>query len=310
MDKIIETSRIPCTLCGSSESEFLFNAKDRQHGISGSFTYVRCVNCGLVYMNPQISPQSVKAFYPDDYGPHKSHLDKAGKPEKMSKSKLEKSLPKPLLQKLNKDSCVLDVGCGSGKFLNEIKSNFGCKVHGLDISEHAAKTTKDNYGIDVFVGTVIAAPFPPNNFDVVTAWQYLEHIHNPLESLRMFHRLLKPGGLCVISTPNFDSFNAKIFKDKWFGLECPRHLCIYTPQTINKLLQQAGFSLMAISHDKSSKNLINSLQYYFYDNNYSPQHRDKVKKTFMIKAVTSPLSRISALFKKSDNMIVIAKKAT
>jgi SAM-dependent methyltransferase len=310
MDKIIKKSCVPCNLCGSCESKFLFDAKDRAHGIGGSFTYVRCINCGLVYMNPQISPEDVKAFYPDDYAPYRSRSDKAGKSEKISKSRLKRSLPKLLLQKLNENSCVLDVGCGSGKFLNEIKSVFGCKVYGLDISEQAAKTAKDDYGIEVFTGVINAAPFAPDSFDVITAWQYLEHVHNPLESLQMFYRLLKPDGLCLISTPNFNSFNAKIFKDRWFGLECPRHLYIYTPETINKLLQKAGFSLAAISYDKSSKNLINSLQYYFYENNYSPKHRDRIKKTLMIKAVLSPLSRIFALLKMSDNMIVLAKKST
>ena len=310
MDKIIKKSYIPCNLCGSCESKFLFDAKDRAHGMKGSFTYVKCTDCGLVYMNPQISPEDVKAFYPDDYAPHKSHLDKAGKSEKMSKSRLVRSLPRLLLQKLNEKSCVLDVGCGSGKFLNEIKSVFGCKVYGLDISEQAAKTAKDDYGIEVFTGVVTVAPFPPDYFDVITAWQYLEHVHNPLESLQMFYRLLKPDGFCLISTPNFNSFNAKIFRDRWFGLECPRHLYIYTPETINKLLQKAGFSLAAVSYDKSSKNLINSLQYYFYENNYSPEHRDRVKNTLMIKAVLSPMSRIFALLKMSDNMIVLAKKST
>ena len=302
--------KVICSLCGSCESKFLFDAKDRAHGIKGSFTYVKCTDCGLVYMNPQISPEDVKAFYPDDYAPHKSHLDKAGKSEKMSKSRLERSLPKLLLQKLNENSRVLDVGCGSGKFLGGIKNIFGCKVYGLDISEQAAKIAKDDYGIEVFTGVVTVAPFPPDYFDVITAWQYLEHVHNPLESLQMFYRLLKPDGLCAISTPNFDSFNAKIFKDRWFGLECPRHLYIYTPETINKLLQKAGFLLTAISYDKSSKNLINSLQYYFYENNYSPEHRNRVKNTLMIKAVLSPLSRIFALLKMSDNMIVIAKKVS
>jgi SAM-dependent methyltransferase len=308
MDKIIKKNYIPCALCGSSESEFLFNAKDRLHGISGSFTYVKCINCGLVYMNPQISLEDLKAFYPNDYEPHKSHLDKPGKSEKMSKSRLRRSLPKFLLQKLNENSRVLDVGCGNGKFLNEIKSIFGCKVYGLDISEQAAKTAKDNYAIEVFMGVVTAAPFPPDYFDVITAWQYMEHVHNPLESLQMFYRLLKPDGLCAISSPNFDSFNAKIFKERWFGLECPRHLYIYTPETINKLLRKAGFLLIAISYDKASKNLIKSLQYYFYDNNYSPEHRDKIKKSFIIKAVISPLTRLLALLHKSDNMIIVAKK--
>jgi hypothetical protein len=126
--------------------------------------------------------------------------------------------------------------------------------------------------------------------------------------MQKFYDLLKPSGICIISTPNFDSFNAKTFKDRWYGLSCPRHLYIYAPKTINKFLEKAGFLVTGISHDKSSKNLLGSLQYYLYGNNYAPECRDKVKKSRAVKAVLSPLTRIFALLKKSDNIIVSAKK--
>lgn len=309
MTQNIQTHPVVCGVCGSADAKPLFSGIDRLHGFKGTFQYVQCKNCGLVYMNPQISFEDVKAFYPCDYAPYKSGLGDTRKSKKISKSGLKKNrLPKPLLQKLNKNSSVLDVGCGNGKFLGEIKQVFGCSVYGVDMSEEAVKTAKEDYGIDVFLGVITAAPFPPGSFDVITARQYLEHVYNPQEVLQVFFRLLKPGGLCLIYTPNFNSFNAKLFKNRWYALDCPRHLYLYAPKTIETLLRKAGFSLTGISHDKSSKNLINSLQYYFYENNCSPEHRDKVKNSLMIKSVFSLLSRIFALLKRSDNMIVLAEK--
>lgn len=213
-----------------------------------------------------------------------------------------------LAKNLKGYSRLLDVGCGSGKFLYEMKIAAGCRVYGLDISEEAVKTARSAYGLEVFKGLITEAPFDLGSFDVITAWQYLEHINNPLDALRKFHYLLKPDGICVISTPNFDSFNAKIFRSKWFPLECPRHLCIYTPETVTLLLGKAGLSPVSIRFDGSSKNTLMSLQYYFYDNNYSLEHRDRVKKSSIIKALVSPLTHIFAMLGKSDNMIVFAKK--
>jgi hypothetical protein len=112
----------------------------------------------------------------------------------------------------------------------------------------------------------------------------------------------------MIGVPSIDSINAKLFKEKWYGLDCPRHLYLYTPDTITKLMEKADFVVTGIYHDPSSKNLIRSLQYFFYENNYNPKHRNKIKNMPMLKFMLSPITRIFALFKKSDNIIVSAKK--
>lgn len=154
MNEPMTKDYIRCNVCGSLENKFLFNAKDRLHGIEGSFSYVRCTRCGLVYMNPQISFEDVQIFYPEDYAPHKSQSDK-NIHTRCSTSRFKKSyLAEPFFQKLNENSCFLDVGCGNGKFLNEVRSFFGCKVYGVDISKKAAETSKSNYDLDIFTGEI------------------------------------------------------------------------------------------------------------------------------------------------------------
>ncbi len=309
MNALVKTEYVSCNLCGSSENRFLFNAKDRLHGIGGSFSYVKCVNCGLVYMNPQITPEDIGKFYPVNYAPHQS---KAGQRQQNIK-KLEKKskiqyLTQNYFRKLNQNISLLDVGCGNGKFLNEIKTLFGCQVYGIDISAQASELAKKDFDLKVFVGTITQAPFSDNYFDVVTAWQYLEHVHNPLQTLKKICDLLKPNGICVISTPNIDCINAKIFKDRWYNADCPRHLYLYSPATINNLLEKAGLVLTKIIYEPSSKNIINSLQYYFYGDNYDTKYHNKIKNTMIAKWLLSPLAKIFALLKKADNIIVFAKK--
>lgn len=303
------TRHIPCNLCESTECKFLFNAKDRLHGFEGNFSYVVCKNCGLVYMNPQVCPAEIVKFYPPDYAPHKAKAETKLRERHGVKKKLRKRpFIKPICDKLRQQLRLLDVGCGNGRFLNEIKTLTGCEVYGVDISANAAKAAREDYGIDIFTGPITESPFSDNFFDVITAWSCLEHVGNPSQVLLKISKILKNDGLCVISTPNFDSLNARLFKDKWYHLDCPRHLYLYTPKTIVNLLEKTGFVVTEMAYEKSSKGLLGSLQYYFYGDNFSPKHSDKIRRSSLIKALISPLTRITYLIRKSYTMIVLARK--
>lgn len=305
-----KTNRIPCDLCGSNEHKFLFEAKDRLHGFEGTFSYVICKNCGLVFMNPQIAPGEIVKFYPPDYAPHKAKVNTKQPAQFAIKHKLKKRpFVTSLCKRLTKQSKVLDIGCGNGNFLYEIKTATGCHVYGIDISKTAAKTARESYDIDVFTGTILEASFPDNYFDAITAWAFLEHVNNPSEVLMKMSNLLRNDGLCIISIPNFDSFNARLFKDKWFHLDCPRHLYIFTARTIAGLFEKSNLKIKKIIYNKSSKGILGSLQYCIYGDNYNHNHRNKVKRSLLLRKIVSPWSRIAALTRQSDMMSVCAEKA-
>ncbi len=307
---MIKTNKIPCDLCGSDEHKFLFEAKDRLHGFEGTFSYVICKNCGLVFMNPQVSTSEIVKFYPPDYAPHKAKVNTKQLDESAIKHKLKKrSFVASLCKRLSEQSRVLDVGCGNGNFPYEIKTVTGCQAYGIDISKTAAKTARENYGIDVFAGTIMQSPFSDNFFDVITAWAFLEHVNNPSEVLLKMSNLLKNDGLCIISIPNFDSLNAKLFKDKWFHLDCPRHLYIFTAKTITGLFEKSNLKIKKIIFNKSSNGVLGSLQYYIYGDNYSRDYRNRVKRSLLLRKIVSPWSRITALMRQSDMMSVCAEKA-
>jgi 2-polyprenyl-3-methyl-5-hydroxy-6-metoxy-1,4-benzoquinol methylase len=257
-------------------------------------------------MNPQISRQDLIGFYPNDYGPHQSKSFESGQTKK---GKYKKgSLPTCVYRKLNKQTRLLDIGCGSGKFMYEINSFTNSDVCGVDISPKAVTVAKNNYGLNIFCGTITEAPFVCNSFDVITAWSYLEHVPNPSEVLARIYELLKQGGDCIISCPNFGSVNARLFGNKWYHLDCPRHLYIYTPKTITALLKKNGFIVKKTTHQTSSKGLLGSLQYYFHEDNVNSKHHDKIKKSALAKAIASPLTRLLAILKKADTIVVHAVK--
>lgn len=306
-----KTNKIPCDLCGSDEHKFLFEAKDRLHGLDGTFSYVICKNCGLVFMNPQVSPSDIIKFYPPDYAPHKAKVDTKQLDQSAIKNKLKRRpFVASFCKRLSEQSRVLDVGCGNGNFLYEIKTVTGCQIYGIDISKTAAKTAWENYGIDVFTGTVMESPSPDKFFDVITAWSYLEHVNNPSEVLLKISSLLKNDGLCIISTPNFYSLNAKLFREKWYHLDCPRHLHIFTTRTIAGLFEKSNLSIKKIIYNRSSKGVLGSLQYCIYGDNYSNNHRNRVKRSSLLKQIVSPWSGIAALMRQSDIMFICAEKVS
>jgi SAM-dependent methyltransferase len=125
----------------------------------------------------------------------------------------------------------------------------------------------------------------------------IEHLPNPKETLQEIKRILRKDGLLLITTPNFDSINAKIFKENWFPLEIPRHLYLFTPVTLKKLLNSVGgFRLNKIKYDVSTYSLMKSMEYWL-------EGRDKIKNILVrFRLLFLPLTIIQALVRKSDVM--------
>jgi len=325
-DSMVKTKEIVCDLCQSRENDKLFTTIDRLYGCEGDFTYVKCKNCGLVYMNPQLAEDELANFYPEDYSPHgvaKKLFHKTGTSEKerSKRFKLKDSFKKiktqflddvkiipSVFKKLNKDTKLLDVGCGSGKFLNEVKNETKTAVYGIDISELAVKTAKNNYDIDVFKGVIKEAPFSPESFDVITAWWYLEHVPNPTQVLCKMSELLNVDGDCIIGVPNIASFNGRLFKDKWYHLDCPRHLYLYSPETITKLLDKAGLSVYKIVFGKTARGFLHSLRYYLSKDNTPLKRRKKPKGLSLLKRLLYPLAITVSMLGRSDTMVVYSKR--
>jgi 2-polyprenyl-3-methyl-5-hydroxy-6-metoxy-1,4-benzoquinol methylase len=260
-------------------------------------------------MNPQVLPDEMKALYPPDYGPHQARpRTKEGDLERFRRKVQAAPVLQIIRRELSPARRLLDAGCGTGAFLNDMKLLTGCEVYGVDVSNVAASTAKQDYGLSIFAGSVHEAPFASGYLDVITAWSYLEHVNDPSKVLARFCDLLRPNGCCVIQTPNADSFNARLFKEKWYHLDCPRHLYIYTPKTVTKLLEKSGLSVERIFYEKTSKGILGSLQYSFYGDNYNPKHRDRLRKSSLLKTVVSPLSRIAALLRRSDVIVVLSRK--
>jgi ubiquinone/menaquinone biosynthesis C-methylase UbiE len=305
-----------CIVCNSTQSQFLFEAKDRLHNIEGIFTYVRCKTCGLVYLKPWMTTEQLAKFYPTDYVPHqvkKKAVSNRQLPKFIKTARnfffdhqnIEK-IPRDILNSLKQDSKVLDIGCGNGTFLNDVKQKMGCQIYGVDIADSAIKSAKENYQLEIIKGTPEEKlPLPKNHFDLITIWWSLVHLSEPHRALQQVATLLKEEGHCIIGVPNFNSFNARLFKNKWAHLDAPRHLCIYTPTTIRKILERHGLSIKKIIYDRNPSGLFSSLQYYYYERYDAPK---KIDTASLLAKILFVFAALTAVFRISDLLIVHAQK--
>jgi len=134
---------------------------------------------------------------------------------------------------------VLDVGCGDGAFL-ALARGCGWDVLGLEPDPKAALAAARR-GLPVIDGDLARLDGQASVFDVITMAHVIEHVHDPVAVLRACHRLLKPGGTLWLETPNAGSLGLHLFAQDWRGLEAPRHLVLFTPAALRRVLRDAGF---------------------------------------------------------------------
>jgi SAM-dependent methyltransferase len=134
---------------------------------------------------------------------------------------------------------LLDVGFGDGKFLARAASA-GYRVSGCDIDSDVIDAALKR-GFDVRAGGIESFKNMPESFDVITLGHSIEHVYDPLATLRQAHALLKPGGMIWIETPNIRSYGHDRFGAHWRGLEPPRHLVLFHWEKLESVLKDVGF---------------------------------------------------------------------
>jgi SAM-dependent methyltransferase len=140
---------------------------------------------------------------------------------------------------------LLDLGCSSGAFLEFIKGQ-SWELYGIEMSADCAGRAEARTGANVFVGDIPDAQFPQESFDVITCFDVLEHLYEPLKVMAKVREWLKPGGVFYVQVPNIDSAEARLFGTYWHGLELPRHLFHYSPGSLKFLAESVGLSEVSL----------------------------------------------------------------
>jgi SAM-dependent methyltransferase len=137
---------------------------------------------------------------------------------------------------------LLDVGCGGGHFLARMQS-LGWLVRGVEPDAEAVRIARGQLDLNVCQGTLADAHFPPNEFDAITMNHVIEHVPHPVELLQECRRVLKVDGRLVVVTPNARSLGRMHFGRAWRGWETPRHLFLFTPETLGICAERAGLKI-------------------------------------------------------------------
>lgn len=143
------------------------------------------------------------------------------------------------LEPYRRTNRLIDVGCGVGHFLVVAKER-GWEVHGTEYADDAMAICTAK-GIDMKQGPFNINNYEKESFDIITSFEVIEHINNPIGEVMGFNQLLRKGGAAYVTTPNFNSLQRFYLKEKWSVIEYPEHLSYYTPKTISQLFKKLGF---------------------------------------------------------------------
>lgn len=133
---------------------------------------------------------------------------------------------------------VLDIGCGFGESLGYYESR-GCDVYGVEADENIRRVA-ERFGYKVHVGLFTPDIYEPDFFDYVTMAQVIEHVTDPVETLKGVARVLKPGGYAVLSTPNSNGWGARAFGRRWINWHVPYHIQQFSLKSMQIVAKAAG----------------------------------------------------------------------
>jgi 2-polyprenyl-3-methyl-5-hydroxy-6-metoxy-1,4-benzoquinol methylase len=157
---------------------------------------------------------------------------------------------------------LLDIGCSFGLFLTLAK-NAGYIVTGVETAVDAAKSVSEQ-GLNIKCGYVQDLNLPESYYDVITLFEVIEHLASPVELLKECYRILRPGGLLLISTGNTDSWTASFLKENWDYFHVKGHISFFNTVTLQEIARLAGFSVVSLETRRvktRNKQSVSTFQY-------------------------------------------------
>jgi len=247
-----------CALCDGGAATPIASGRDYEyHSSPDTFTFVRCDACGHVFLNPRPTRQAADVIYPSNYyttsGVHQSaFLSLLGRiKDRVLLRRLTNVLPS-----LPSSGQVLEIGAGDGSLLIALrKGRPRLRLYGLDLRFAPARVKAlEAMGIECIEGLLEECSLP-SGCDLVIMNQVVEHLWDLDADLRKISGAVRVGGLVSIATPNLDGYDRRWFgRTAWGGYHFPRHLNLFTPESLGRLLRRHG--LRAVSHTNLAAPLV------------------------------------------------------
>jgi 2-polyprenyl-3-methyl-5-hydroxy-6-metoxy-1,4-benzoquinol methylase len=231
----------PCPVCGHTSFTIFLEGKD--YFLSGEeFRICRCEHCGFLVTDPSPPEETIGRYYEsNEYISHDAEEKKLlNRVYKMARSFTIRSKYR-LVKKHSFGEQLLDIGCGTGEFLNFCRQN-GFNCSGIEPNQKAREHAVREYHLNIRE-RIMFTPEENVSFDCITMWHVLEHIHDLNGTLAMLKAVLKPKGTLILALPNPGSWDARHYKKHWAAFDLPRHLYHFLPDHVSRLAEKHGFKL-------------------------------------------------------------------
>ncbi|MBT0666178.1 methyltransferase domain-containing protein [Geobacter pelophilus] len=234
-----EMESVACDFCGTSNSSRKFSRGD-------GMSVVECRLCGLAYLQPRPRKEYISRFYDADYFTGVSAASGKGGLRCLAESNgQETRIPRSLALMKEKVGVlpgkkILEIGCATGEFL-ELLTREGADAEGLEISEFAAEIARKK-GLEVTTGTIEEMGNSTSPFDMILAFEVIEHVPSPVAFLEQVAGLIRSGGHLLLSTPNYAC--GQRYGDQWYGFTGSfEHIYYFSKDVLERMARQAGLVL-------------------------------------------------------------------
>lgn len=229
-----------CPVCRSNHHSNVYAAPTTRGQDQVLWLVSECADCGHQFMNPQPSWDDLQPYYNEEYSAYNPGRDVSLDDDEIVKVAMQTNSYRHLPLQTGKR--LLDVGCGAGVFLR-ISKKLGAIEQGIEPSPFAAEVARKQ-GLNIFCGTLEEfAERTTDRFDVITSHHVMEHVPNPVETLKTMKSLLAPGGYIWIAVPNAGYTLARALKGKWHSADLPYHLMQFSPQSMARAGKEAGLHI-------------------------------------------------------------------
>ena len=309
-----------CPNCNSDATVEWARARDRQLGLSPQASiYSRCKACGILFQSERPAEASIAHFYPGEYAPYAganagshrwarvNHVALWASNKLIGVDRFERQMD-GFYAALGAKAVVLDFGCGSGKFLDKARAK-GCETIGMDFSPIALAHVAERGHRALSITDSDWQSIAHGSIGVIRMNHVVEHLYDPRRILGLLYRKLAPGGVIHIATPNSDSVSAEEYREHWWGLDCPRHIMIFTPSSLTALVRDIGFQDVELLHEPLTKDMARSELYRQVDALHSTRHDVVAAQADGLLALQFTLrSRRAARQQRSDRIHLLARR--
>lgn len=220
----------------------------------------KCKTCGLGFLDPECI-KNLSKLNSELYNAQ-SYYNLLFKQYHDLNARYKKQL-KEIRKIFKKDGKLLDYGCSIGMFLNNTRL-FGFKPYGYDINRINLLKAEKKFAINILPENFLYDSKYDNFFDIITMWDVLEHIEDPINILSRLNLKLKPNGLLVVQCPNMDSYEFLKLGKEWNWLTPGDHLLFFTINTLSKVLLAGGFLPFKVKC-WSNGGIFSSVNYHIYN---------------------------------------------